>query len=396
LEDKRIEVLDVLRGVAILGILLANITAFAEPSFSAQLAPVLPQRSAAEALFDASTMAFVNGKFRSILAILFGVGLWLQFERKSGEGTWPLAYVKRLAILFAIGLLHGYLIWPGDILATYAAVALACMIFIKTEERTLRWLIGLLALNCVLTVAVLLPILFHWFASKGAVEWDFGAVWPVFSTAGETQIFQAGTWWQQLGFRAIYNSLNLLNILMFGPFLMPLFLFGMLLGKHQVLQDPRQHPRLTRWCLISGFGIGLPLSLVAFIPMSSRSAETLQIAFEFVLGPLLGLGILFATALGVASGRGRLITRPLARLGRVALSAYLLQSLLATAIFYSWGFGLFGKLGPAGWLGVVAAIWAIDLLFAQIWLRVFRLGPAEWLWRSLSEGKRLPIIRRSA
>jgi uncharacterized protein len=390
---KRIAVLDVLRGVAILGILLANITAFATPLMTSQFALSLPDRSSAERVFDSVVMAFVNGKFRSLLAILFGVGLWMQYERRKAAGTWPKSYLKRLGWLLLIGLLHGYLIWYGDILSTYAVVAAVTMVFLKSEDKTLWWLIGVLALNAVLTAAVLVPLMLMFFNSGEAREWDVGSVWPMFSQAGETAAYQSGSWLTQLGYRAVYYTISLTNAMVFGLVLLPLFLFGVILARHRVLEAPSKHPKYGKWCLIIGFGLGLPLSLISFVPMAPKVVETLQIAVELVVGPLLALGYLMAIAIWVEKGRSQGIAKALGQVGRVALSAYILQSLVCTFIFYSWGLGLFGKLQPLGWLSVVAIAWVIDLVFAHLWLRSFSIGPIEWLWRSLTEGRRLPLRR---
>ncbi len=391
--ESRVYALDVLRGFAILGILLANIVSFAAPTMTSQFEPVIPSRSVAENLFDSVSMAFVNGKFRSILAILFGVGLWMQYERRKLTGEWPKGYLKRLGWLLLIGLLHGYLIWYGDILSVYAVVAALTIIFVKSEDKTLWWLIGVLAANALLTAAVLIPVLIMFSGSGGAKEFELGAVWPMFSMAGETAAFQTGSWLQQLGYRAVYYSFMLLNGLVFGLVLLPLFLFGILLARHKVLAAPSQHPGYLKWSLIIGFGLGLPLSLTAFIPMAPKVIETVQIGFEVFVGPVLALGYLMALALVVEKGFAAKFTKVLATVGRVALSAYLLQSLACTFVFYSWGLGLFGKLHPGGWLAVVGAVWALDILFAYLWLARFKMGPVEWLWRSLSEGKRLPNRR---
>ncbi len=387
----RVLVLDVLRGFAILGILLANITAFATPLMTSQFALSLPVRSSAEALFDSFTLAFVNGKFRSLLAILFGVGLWMQFEKRKEAGTWPKSYLKRMAWLLLIGLVHGFFIWYGDILSTYAVVAALTMVFVRAKDQTIWWLIGALLVNALLTAAVLVPVLIYTFGHADPNEWDFGAVWPMFGTAGETAVYQSGTWLQQLGYRSVYFLISLSNALVFGLILLPLFLFGMLLARHNMLAEPSKHPRMVRGCFLVGFGLGLPLNLLAFIPMEAKMMETVQIGFEILLGPLLALGYLMAIAVLVEKARLWPISEVLSKVGRVALSAYLLQSVACTFVFYSWGLGLFGKLTPDGWLLTVLSVWLLDIAFAFLWLKWFTIGPVEWLWRSLSEGKRVPL-----
>ncbi|MEZ0326805.1 MAG: DUF418 domain-containing protein [Fimbriimonas sp.] len=392
-EENRIFMLDVLRGFAILGILLANITSFATPVITSQFALSLPDRSSAEALFDILTLIFVNGKFRSILAILFGVGLWMQYEKRSAAGTWPKSYLKRMAWLLLIGLIHGYLIWWGDILSTYAVVAVLALVVVKSSDKTLWWLIAALEANALLTAAVLVPGLIYVSRNADPGEWTVGAVWPMFSTAGETIVYQSGTWIEQLTHRAVYFSLNLTYGLVFGLVLMPLFLFGILLARKGVLSAPSEHPEYVKGCFLAAFGLGLPLSMLSLLPLSVKDMEILQLGFEIFIGPLLALGYLMAIALLVERGRAGWIAQVLAKVGRVALSAYLLQSVACTFVFYTWGLGLFGKLQPIGWLLVVLVVWSLDVAFALLWLRWFRMGPTEWLWRSLAASKRLPMRR---
>ena len=394
--EPRIQALDVIRGIALLGILLADLVAFSTPFASAQLASVLPPRAPSQVLFDSLSMAFVNGKFRTMLAVLLGVGVWLQYERRTSiPKGWPWPFVKRTGILLIIGLAHGYLIWYGDMLSLFAVLATMAALLMNMKETPMRWIFGLLIGNAVVTTLVLVPLLL-WFVHSGeAKEWDFGMYLPFFSPQYEMLAYQSGTWLQQEQLRATYYSISLLAGGLFGPILLPLVLWGVQLGKVGVLSAPSQHPRLRNWVLAIAFGVGLPLSLIAFMPWESRDAATIRIAFEFLLGPLLGIGYLMLAAMWAESRVLRWLQTGFAVVGRMPLSIYLLQSAACTVTFYSWGLDLFGKLSPTQLIGVFGWISLLQVAFASLWFRYFRLGPAEWLWRSLAEGRPLRLVQRN-
>jgi uncharacterized protein len=400
----RIRALDVLRGVAILGILLANITAFSSPLITSTFATVVPERDQVTALFDSFQMAFVNGKFRSMLAVLFGVGVWLQYRRRRdldaaaelrgdvGGRLWPGGYLKRMGYLALLGLIHGYLLWYGDILFFYAVLATISVLFVKASDKALWWWVFGLSVNALLTVAVLVPLMMFFAATPGAGEFNLGDAWAVMSPAYETEAFQQGTYLQQLKFRLLWTTvMNAQSVLFLSFFIMPLFLLGILFGRSGVLARPSQHPKVRNLCLRIGFGVGLPLGALAFIPMSTKQAESMQALYEMFAGPVLAVGYLMLGAVLIERGALNFLWRPVERVGRVALSAYLMQTVLCTFIFYSWGLAYFGSTGPLGQLGAVAIVWAANIAFAYGWLAFFRMGPVEWAWRSLSESKVLPI-----
>lgn len=385
----RIPTLDVLRGFAVLGILVANLPAFALPMASAMMGEGLRTPVGHELWAMVLTQIFVTGKFRSMLAILFGVGLWLQYVKRSAvPGNWPGGYLKRTGWLLILGLAHAVFLWYGDILAIYAMTAFVACFLVGLDDRKQQILIGL-GYGLMLLAGVGMLAL----GLTGNMSWsaaDMGLPPP----AQELITYGQSGYLAQVAARGSLLGFLLGNGLFFVPFLLPLFVIGMRLAKSGVLAKPSAHPRTVRQLLWVGWGLGLPLNLVALLGLDLASPYDLHYYFEFLGGPVLALGYLTAGALIVerARERGRGL-EGVAAVGRMALTSYLLQSVLATWIFYSWGLGWFGQADRAGLLIATIPVWAGVIAFALVWQRRFAMGPVEWAWRCLTEGRRLPLRR---
>jgi uncharacterized protein len=387
----RIKTLDVLRGVAILGILLANIAAFSSP-FASQI--FSPNMGIERPDWVQNLGAvFVTGKFRSMLAVLFGIGIWLQFQKREPQWLaeqprdfkrWPGGYLKRCLWLAAFGLVHGYLIWYGDILFLYSGLAMLTATMVRLKSNVLWWIagsLGVVALGISALTAVM--AIFGASDSPGAMPIRF------FNPQEELRVYQSGTWPEQLLFRSVYTTIMVLMAAFMGAVILPLFILGVQLGRMGALKAPSSVPKVRNTMLLVGFGVGLPLNLIPLL--SPDHFGTLRQSTELFAGPILALGYLMLVAIVVEKKLFEPITAVFERVGRVALSVYLMQSIVCTFIFYSWGLGLFGRLDPIGQLGVVGMVWMLNIAFAYGWLAVFRMGPFEWLWRSLTESKVLPI-----
>jgi len=384
--QNRSRALDVLRGVAVLGILLANIPSFADPSLGGFLGARNEQ--GIDRWIHAWTLVLVNGKFRSMLAVLFGVGVWLQYQKRSQvEGNWPWGYLKRSAWLAVFGLCHGIFIWFGDILFFYAGMAILTSFMVQLPARTLKGVIigfAVLALLCGGGIAGSM-------VASGPASSDASPFGSLVRPEDISRVFATGSYLDQLAIRAILYAAVMLMLAFLVVPMLPLFLIGVLFARSGVLAQPSAHPRTRNAALGVGLGIGLPLNLLGLL--NARGVQGLDILAEIVSGPILAIGYLMLIAVLLEKGRGARLAAVVSRVGQMSLTTYLSQSVLATFVFYSWGLGLFGKLSQIGQIGVVLAIWAVNLLFATWWLRRFPIGPMEWLLRSLTEGKRLPMSR---
>jgi uncharacterized protein len=382
----RIQSLDVIRGFAILGILLANIATFAGPDFSRNFGAAASVDSITH-LFNQGEIALAAGKFRSSLAILFGYGLYLQFQKaEAGGKAWPQTYFRRALLLGVLGFIHGFFIWIGDILFSYAVVSFIAAFLVKSDERGLLWIIaGVFGLNFLFAGIFGLAIAFGP-ESGGSGGIDF---YP-FRPSDEIAAFAKGTYFDQLKYRGIlWIVMTLFIVLTIIPSLLALFSIGILMARQNFLVAPSAHPKLRNGLLWAGLGLGIPLNLVAFL-LPHKALSSASIAWELFCGPLLAVGLVTGIASLVEAGKTGFLGRMFGQVGKIALTNYILQSLLCTTFFYSWGFGYFGKLNRPQEYMVVLGVWVINFIFSAIWLRKFDIGPVEWLWRSAVAKKRLP------
>lgn len=383
--DERQPLIDALRGVALAGVLLVNLGYLCLYDFLSE-----PARAALpSAAFDLSALKamewLVNVKAITVFSLLFGIGFAIQLERAQTRGAQGLPrYLRRLGWLLVIGLLHSYLIWWGDILTTYALVGMAMVLFRRASNG---WLIG-----GGLFIAVLLPSLIGpWMSRLMDPEAQRESLY-----AHSVLAFSGGNWRDVfLANLALTNWTRLTNwSLIF--FVLGRFLLGYWAGRHGLLQRPEQHLPLIRRIFVAA-------ALTAAI-----SAGVLALADawgwrEHALGRIVR-GCAFRTtplALGIAYMGGFVLLFQqahwqralivLAPLGRMALTHYLMQSVLGIALFYGIGLGLGPWHGVAGWWLAWLGILGAQIVFSHVWLARFRYGPCEWVWRSLTYGSLQPM-----
>lgn len=384
INTSRFGALDLLRGLAVLGILFANIPSFGNPWYETQLAAIANTSTGLDAVVDAIRTTFVSGKFRSILAIVFGFGLYLQFEKRQKEGSgWPGGYVKRMLVLALLGLAHVVTLWMGDILFTYAITCLICMWFLYIPEKTLRILVavgfGLVTLGAIL-FAVLMGLLESLIPDAlSSMDKEFSAQIEV-----ERKVFIGEGYLQQALFRIQSFFTEGVYIAFFGIALAPLFLFGALLAKAKILTNPELHLSTYRKLQWWALGVGIPMNLLGLLFLQQGTPLWLKMLVELAGGPLVAVGVVISVVLNWNRLREGLVAKVFGKVGKVALSCYILQSLIATSIFYSWGGGLYEKLSQAQLVLVALAIDAVLVVLALLWSRTGKLGPIEWLFRKLS------------
>ncbi|MFZ4507858.1 MAG: DUF418 domain-containing protein [Fimbriimonas sp.] len=385
----RVASLDFLRGVAILGILLANIPAFASSSLTQIDYFFDGSISKLNQWVNALTLTFVTGKFRSMLAILFGLGVALQFNRRSQiPGAWPGGYLKRSAFLGLIGAIHAIFIWHGDILFIYSGIAITTCLLVGQPDKVLKGIIWGGGILSFLSAAIFFAASFF-VTNKQINQFMVEADLDRSSTA---QIYSSGTYLQQVVDRLSHDFVALVGgVVVFIPFAIPLFLLGVLWARSGVLREPSAHHITRNWALGIGLGLGLPLNALAIILMNSKVSGLASLAWELFFGPLMAPGYLMLGAVLVEKGVFKGLVSSISNVGKVAMTCYLMQSVICTTIFYSWGFRLYGKLDSSQMLIVVAGVWIVNIVFAHYWLKTYAMGPVEWLWRSLTEGRRLPI-----
>jgi uncharacterized protein len=392
---ERLATLDVLRGVALLGILVINIQSFAMVE-AAYLNP-----TAYGDLTGLNRWVWIvshvigDMKFMTLFSVLFGAGIVLVTTRaeKSGRSAAWLHY-RRTFWLLVIGLMHAYLLWYGDILVAYALCAVPAFLFRRVRPTRLL-LVGLL----ILAVPSLLTVLFGWMtqASPQAAAESMGTWRPgAEEIANEIAAYRGG-WLEQMAFRvpAALLMQSLVFLITIGWRAGGLMLVGMALFKWGVLSGQRSTGFYQR-TLALGYGVGLPVVAWGVVG-NFRAGWVMEYSMFAGTQPnywgslLVALGHLSAVVLITRAAVAPALTARLAAIGRTALSNYLLQSVLCTALFYGHGLGLFGRVERSGQVLVVLAVWVVQLVVSPLWLRYFRFGPAEWLWRSLTYMKRQPM-----
>ena len=393
--SERIDLLDILRGIALLGILLMNIEGLAGP-LDLSTTGIDPRWQGLDYWADAWAYVFVQGKFYPIFSLLFGMGFAVMDLRaqRAGRVLEPL-YLRRSAALAGIGVCHALLVWSGDILLWYALLSLLLLAARPVPARWLPWL----GMACYLaSVAMVLALgVMMWGASQ--TGGDFAKTMQEAGVAAaakveqQRQAFGAGSYVQALEQRARDLAANLQGLFLVGPQVLGMFLLGSWFVRSGAITDPAGHRRLfasLRWVALP-LGLGLMLLSVRTLPWMAPGRFDLTMAWAFALaavaGVLMALGYL-AWLVRFSNG-----LRWAAPAGRMALTNYLLQSLVCTTLFYAYGFGLFEQLGRAGQLLLAVALFGLQVGASRLWLRAFEYGPVEWVWRTLTYGK-APALRR--
>lgn len=403
LQNERADILDILRGMALLGVMLDNLFGFSGWGFLTQ-----PQREAlttwpADAILGVSELSFVNGKFYSLFSLLFGIGFSIILMRNGQKGINPLKVLyRRLFILLIIGLGHLLLLWEGDILVLYALIGMLLPLFRKCSDKTLlTWVVVLIASPLLFD---LMSVLFQYrngsFLEGMAKLVDKRTGLPTDGTFNQYLYSETNAWqhwrnWQSSGFLYRYSYLLDSNRL---PKVLGMFLLGFYAGRKMIYLQLENYvslfKKLRRW----GFIIGIPAALACTyfeiygqrIPNAGGLPHTLFYAISVV--PLC-LAYLSVVCLRWIKKKGSSKLRFLAPVGRMALTNYLMQTIIGITLYYGVGFNLGGNIGPAYFIPIGLAVYALQIAYSNWWFKHFNYGPMEWIWRQLTYGKGLPLLK---
>ena len=402
----RIAALDIIRGVAVMGILAMNIVAFAMP-FAAYTNPTAAGGAGTADLVSwALSFVVVDGKMRGLFTLLFGASMLLVIERAEAAGApSEKVHFRRMGWLLLFGLAHFYFIWWGDILSLYAPAGMIAWFF---WDRPMRALIGWGAALIGIQFVVFAGLSASYFeAAAAAAGGDAAAVeaWRSMKSefapgaaelAADRAVHGAGSYPDLVLYRLTdYLWDPVISLLFFGPETVGYVLLGMAALKSGFIAgtwSDRAYRRVAGWA----FGISVPLygAMAFMIWRSGFDVPVLvavSLAASILARPLMGAGYVALILLLTRSG-GRLVAR-IAAAGRAAFTNYLGTSLVMTFVFYGYGLGLYGRLDRAELWLVVLPAWLLMLLWSKPWLDRFRYGPIEWLWRSLARGTVQPMRR---
>lgn len=391
--EERIAVLDILRGFALLGILIINMPGF---NLSWGQGPSgLPWYSAP---IDRATEWLINflgsGKFNATFSFLFGVGFTLQMARAEARGApFVTLFLRRLAALLIFGLAHLLLLWEGDVLHVYALLGVPLMLLRRIPDR---WLFALFAL------LILAPIARDSFKLYVNEPEKFPASYWSARADEDLRVFGRGSYLDMVKTRARHTIEGYLEHGegWFIDSMGATMLLGLYAGRRRILQDLPAHLPWIRRLMVWALGLGVTCALVfATSETLADRAATRPTLLELVSAasyelnrPLMSL--FYISAIVLLSRRAGWSERlaPLATVGRMPLTNYLMQSVICTTLFYSYGLGLFGKVRPSLGLLLSLAIFLAQVAYSRWWMARFRFGPMEWLWRTLTYG-RAPAMR---
>ncbi|HYW74722.1 MAG TPA: DUF418 domain-containing protein [Pyrinomonadaceae bacterium] len=391
---QRFELVDSIRGFALLGVFWANLLIFSGIEYMTTAQRASLSASSFDRIAYFCMRFFIENKFMGLFSFLFGISFWLFLKRAHVRVSSPtLLFYRRIFWLFVIGLLHGYLLWCFDILRFYALWAVLLPLFIWMKPRKL--------LAAALSAAVLVPAIVAglrvWLGPAGdsGQAYDAMALFA-FANGSYRDVLVLNwkyDWYLTLSISQIGYQVAIFGRLLLGLYVARTFDFGNL-GKYR---------RLLVYVLVFGAVWGLAGSTVHAARLIKGPGMGPLLAFirELIVeGGQLGLTLAYASALafGFLSSSFNRLVRAIAPLGRMALSWYLLQTVFGIWLCYGFTHGpaLMGKLSP-GTIAVMALTgYLLQVVLARLWLSRFRFGPAEWLWRTLTYWKPQPFRVRAA
>lgn len=372
--SERIDGIDALRGIALLGVLAINLVTEFRVSIFQQFLPAQPAPALDRAIETVLTLA-VDLKAFALFSLLFGVGLAIQFEHLSKSSRRAVLLLRRLIVLLAFGLIHLCLIWNGDILTEYAIAGLIVLPFLYGP----RWL---LAAGAATFLAVYLAM----------QVWPPVGLFPSFPSIQRdvqeaNQIYAQGSFKEVLAFRLREIPLLVpLHVYIF-PRTLGLFLVGAFVWRTGTLRTP--HQVLLFSTAVGCIGLGAFLVL----PIFSGAASAVGIGRIAIPSSTVLLALGYAALIIAIAQRaaGKLALGWAVPLGRMAFTNYVAQSLIFGWIFYGYGLGLFGSIGVAKSLAIGLTVYVAQIFFSAWWLGRYRYGPIEWLWRTLMYGTMQPM-----
>lgn len=391
-ERERFAILDVLRGLALVGIALANFPEFALWTFLGSEEQAAMPTAGVDGVVRYLQYLLVDGKFYTIFSLLFGIGFSLILAHHGRR-----LFFRRMLILVVIGFLHLMFIWSGDILLLYAIGGLLLMFFVKVPDRHLLTIavllilipVGLDALTEFMGVDFAGPFYDRWWqvaTAQGITESNFATWLRDADSYGKVFSFLL-----QGAYERVWEFVEGHRL----PKVLGLFIIGYLIGKHRLYARLSSLPLRQSFCWM--FAVGFPASL--FYAWSATHGHPWGLTvhsmlYAFSVIPLAG-SYVTAVCLFCQRHADAAVLRWLAAPGRMALSNYISQSLIGILLFYGIGFGLGTSFGLV-WVELTAlAVFIVQIVCSSVWLRYFCFGPLEWLWRMMTYGRVFPILRSS-
>lgn len=407
---QRIESLDVLRGFALLGILVVNSLLFALPMFEGMMPPFTSIRGEESAPGDWAAWwivsVFFQFKFITIFSLLFGMGAAIQFDRTRAAGkNFNWFFIKRMFVLLCFGLIHALAFWYGDILALYAVIGAWLLLLCRLRQKTLIQI----SILCLCVAAALSGglTLLEQFAPENPAGQAASTEMPetAFEAMGqamfepnseiwllaEERAYSEGPYLDLFAFRVISWLMSFIFAgFSFGWHILAMFALGVATIRSGFFGGVGG--RLRSYAITIALPVGLTIEILCALALALGAEEHIWVRalvtaiHEFSV-PLVSLGYMGLVTAIVKSGVFSWAMHMIACVGRMALTIYLLETIIMTSIFYYYGLGLFGDVDRIWLLVMSLGIWAGLAVFSTAWLSVFSRGPLEWIWRVLTYGR---------
>lgn len=376
----RILTIDILRALALFGVLMVNLVTEFRVSIFQQFVPSGPLASPVDRFLDAFVLYALDMKAFALFSLLFGIGLAVQFDRLANRER-PLYWLRRrLVVLLAFGLFHLLFIWNGDILTEYALAGLLVLPLIREDKETLALVsLGLFAFYLAMP-ALHLPI--YWPSTETFARHVIAAN-QVYANGSLVQV-----WRFSLGELKMIFSLNEFVF----PRTLALFLLGAAIWRSGMLQNWQLHRRTFLIFGVTATVVGLVLTAAGAMGVFA-STPVLGASMSNLAPTVQALGYAALTVIAVDLPYLGDFLRLFAPLGRMSFTNYILQSLIFSWIFFGYGLGQFGRLSVTTAFLLGSAIYIAQMVGSALWLRWFRFGPLEWLWRSLMYGQAQVMLK---
>lgn len=382
-EKERIHSLDVIRGFALLGIFLVNMSSFHSPEL---YKGIFEKVGGIDQIIVDGIDFFAQASFYTLFSFLFGYGMVIFLDRAKEKGLpYKSLFIRRLIVLLNIGILHAFFIWHGDILISYALIGFIVLLFYGVKSKTL--------LTSGLLILLIPAVLFSGLLFLATLLTPDTAIPRDHELYNQSiEIYSTGTFLEITKQRIEdwYSVNNLENAFFLITSILPLFLLGAYVAKEKWFSHVSHHKKsiLKMWWI--SLIIGVLVKLLPFVISENLGSEYLQ---DSIGGPAMALFYGTSIVLLVERNRWKRLLLPFSYVGRLSLTNYLLQSILCTFIFYSYGLGLYSQFSHVQGLLLTLGIYGLQIIFSFLWLKRFFYGPMEWVWRSLTYGKLQPFRR---
>jgi uncharacterized protein len=388
--NERIVTLDIIRAFALFGILLVNMRFFSTPALQTEMVGSTLSGNLLDTISTWFIFIFAEIKFVSMFSMLFGIGFLLFMERGEEKRiNVKKFFTRRLLVLLMFGLIHIFFFWYGDILTFYALLGFI-LLFMKNKQLRSLKRAAIITWSIVVTFFMLMALLMFVAQIETTPE---QLAWMENEVVRIADVYSQGTFGEILQQRI--NDISIIavgNIFLFGVIL-TMFFFGMYFWRTGIFTNTAENlgriRRIAKRMLMVGV-LGLILASLGMLFIDGANSPWYFIKYGglFISGPSISIFYVMSILL-LLQNKERLAkaTTYLQPVGKMALSNYLMQTLLCTTIFYNYGLGLFGSIGPFGGILLTLGIYSLQIVYSYFWMKRFRFGPMEWLWRRLTYGK---------